>query len=219
MATADRRAGHAAPAKKDEDPRALYYAAIAAKAPKRSRASTGRKLLTAAESKDRDPVRDLMAAARALLPEVPRTDGPLDFEFVVSFPAPIDVRTSNKLNEEAETHWSARSKYRKVWRDAAREAVWAVREQLAPLAGCPISVTVSIPRATHGWIDEHGLVDTLVKPCVDAIVDTGVLIPDDHTKPGEYTWVVVEQPIARYGAGDVLIGIRHAQPDRWDPAA
>lgn len=77
-------------------------------------------------------------------------------------------------------------------------------------------MTVAVPRATrHRW-DEHNLVDSIAKPIVDGIVDAGVVVPGDHTRPGEYTWVVVAQPRTWYGTGDIRVRITHAPEGRWD---
>jgi hypothetical protein len=126
-----------------------------------------------------------MDAARASLPKVPRANGPRDLEFVVAFPMATEkLLTTNSLGTAAETHWSARSDYRKAWRTAARDAFCAAREELAPLSGCPIEVTFAFPVPDRIHRDEHNLEST-TKPAVDGIVDAGVLIPGDHTKPRE----------------------------------
>lgn len=74
-------------------------------------------------------------------------------------------------------------------------------EQLEPLVGGPILVWVLIPVRRRATRDEHNY-GLATKPIIEnaKLVDSGVLVPDDHTLPAAEARAALRLPVA---AGNV----------------
>lgn len=97
--------------------------------------------------------------------------------YVVEFPQP-----DKPMNLNDRLHWAQRAKRSAAWRHAAHAAtVDAVNRHALP-TGLPfIMVRLVLPvRSVNVRRDPHNFFAT-VKPCVDALVDAGVVADDDSS--------------------------------------
>ena len=205
------------PAQKDEDPRALYYAARAAKAPKRPRASTGRKLLTAAESKDRD------AAVEAAVTALRRTVKPVVFpaealpyedlgEYVLTFTAPCPPLS---VNETAGRGFGGSLQNKKAWIAAGTMATLEHHEELRRFVGHRVQILLGLPIVRTAQADGANFLSGSGKGLIDGMVRAACLVPDDRS-----LWVAADCVFWDGGPrkNEVRVRIRVAEPP-WDPAA
>ena len=94
------------------------------------------------------------------------------------------------INEANRMHWASRRRRLLPWREATREAlVLADADEIKAIAGKRISVAVSLPFDRGGRSDPHTYPSPTVKTIVDAMVSTGLIIPDDTAE-----WAVIQDP-------------------------
>lgn len=151
-------------------------------------------------------------ARRESMPATPRTDVAPGTEVRLRFPAPAKVETENEVGN---WYHSKRAPWRKSWRYAARDAALAAVQQLAPIRGCRVEVTVALPwRGRSKTVDPANLRATS-KPVLDGITDSQAVYPDDN-----WTWVTEREPLPWAGDDVVvrLVVVDPATPGEWDPA-
>lgn len=104
------------------------------------------------------------------------------------------------INEVAGKHWAVKRRALEPWRTAVGWA-WkmAPASERARVQGLRCKVRMLIPfdvsdaQWTKNRRDPHNYVGTVVKSCVDQLVEQGVW-PDDTTE-----WVTVDEPVLMQG--------------------
>jgi len=187
------------------------------KAPKRQRASTGRKLLTAAESKDRDAaVEAAITALRRTVTPVVFPEEPLPYgdlgEYVLVLIAPCPPLS---VNETSGRGFGSTLGDKKAWLAAGELAALEHHRELRRFAGHRIDVTIAVPLTNVKLADGANFASAVsLKALVDSLVRSGCLAPDDKSK-----WMRVDVVFWDGGPrkNEVRVRIRAAEPP-WDPS-
>jgi len=128
----------------------------------------------------------------------------------VSFIAPNRPLSINEANR---MHWASRRRRLAPWREATREALaLAGTEELKAHANQRLHIAVTLPFDRGGRRDPHNYTSTNVKTIVDAIVSSGLLIPDDTAE-----WAVIQDPqllVDKTGRVDIVITPTNPQEER-----
>lgn len=125
----------------------------------------------------------------------------------IRFPLPTKPKS---YNQTAGRHWASTNTAKHAWLDATIAAFTAAADTCAPLRGQRVLIRVAIPMPDKRRRDPHNYVPTVVKPIVDGIVRSGVLIPDDNSD-----WCEVAEPCL--WTGDRVVVRIEPAGDPWVP--
>lgn len=145
------------------------------------------------------------------LPREPRTDRAPGTFVELRLAAPTKAVS---VNQESSMHFHERAEFRRAWRAAGHAAARAARDELGPVRGCAIEVSVALPVPDRRRRDALNYAAT-VKPLLDGLTDSLEVWPDDNDEWIRSTHICLWRPST---PDLVLIRLQVAGVRTWPPS-